>query len=164
MNHLFVEKDKDGGDFMNKERQENYNDHAKFLADIASAILDDNKNVLDVNGVKEIISLYLLIPYMTTHTLMTPAEGCVIPHLEGLFLNGITYEDLRNTICHSFVTVEEDKGDGWHGKSLIFDDRVIINKKEHSNMSYHSGAYLMNVDSVHTKLKEMINEIICYKQ
>ena len=50
---------------MEDSSENKYNSHAKFLADIAIAILNGNKLVLDVNGVKEIIALYLLIPYIT---------------------------------------------------------------------------------------------------
>ncbi len=93
---------------MTEERIANYNDHAKFMADIAMSILNGNKRVLDVNGVKEIIALYLLIPYMTPDKLTTPDEKCVIPNVSGNFCGDISLEDLRNAICHSFVTVEED--------------------------------------------------------
>ena len=82
------------GDRMTEERIANYNDHAKFLADIAKEILRGNKAVLDVKGVKEIIALYLLIPYITPDTLMTPDEKCVIPKLNGDFSDDITLEDL----------------------------------------------------------------------
>ena len=119
--------------FMNKDSIEKFNSHAKFLADVALAILKGNKYVLDVNGVKEIIALYLLIPYITDSTLETPDEYCKIPKLEGNFIDNITLENLRNTIAHSFVTVEEMKNDGSeHGKYLIFDDRIVEDKKEHS--------------------------------
>ena len=52
---------------MDKEKEDiikRYNEHAKFVADIAIEVLAGNKNVLDVNGVKEIIALYLFIPYI----------------------------------------------------------------------------------------------------
>lgn len=42
------------------------------MAEIAVAVLNWNKSVLDVNWVKEIIALYLLIPYITPDTLVTP--------------------------------------------------------------------------------------------
>ena len=145
---------------MEKDRAQNYNEHATFLADIAKAILDGNKNVLDVNGVKEIIALYLMIPYMSDATLQTPGEKYIIPHLNGDFYHNIPFSELRNTICHSFVTVEEDNGDGVHGKNLIFDDRIICDKKLHSQKGNHSEAYNIDIVYVHKKLLEMVDEII----
>lgn len=144
---------------MEKDRAQNYNEHATFMADIAQAVLEGNKNVLDVNGVKEIIALYLMIPYMSDTTLQTPGDKYIIPHLNGIFLNNIPYSELRNTICHSFVTVEEDNGDGVHGKRLIFDDRIICDKKIHSQKGFHSEAYNINIENVHKKLQEMVDEI-----
>ena len=43
---------------MAKDRIQNYSEHAKFLADIALAILNGNKSALDVNGVKKLL-LYI---------------------------------------------------------------------------------------------------------
>lgn len=139
-----------------------YNSHAKFLADIAIAILNGNKAVFDVNGVKEIIALYLLIPYITPDTLMTPDGKCVIPKLSGNFSDDITLEDLRNTICHSFVTVEKDVGDGSiHGKTIILDDRVIYhNRKEHAQLGTHDSAYRILIDYAHKRLKELFVEVL----
>ena len=139
-----------------------YNSHAKFLADIAAAVLNGNTAVLNVNGVKEIIALYLLIPYITPDTLMTPDVKCTIPKLSGNFSDDITLEDLRNTICHSFVTVEKDKGDGSiHGKTLILDDRVIYhNRKEHGELGTHESAYRIPIDYTHKRLRELFDEIL----
>ena len=146
---------------MEKDREENYNEHAKLLADIALSILNGNKNALDINGIKEIIALYLLIPYMTKSKLQTPGENCKIPSLDGEFIEKVTYEDLRNTICHSFVTVEEDKGDNSvHGRRLIFDDRIKTNPKDHSKQGYHSKAVDQNIKEVHDRLLEAIAEIL----
>ena len=142
------------------DRIQNYNEHATFMADIAKSVLKGNKDVLDVNGVKEIIALYMMIPYMSDNTLQTPGDKYIIPHLDGDFLNSISYSDLRNTISHSFVTVEEDNGDGVHGKRLIFDDRIITEKKKHSQKGNHSEAYTINIESVHNKLIEMVDKII----
>ena len=150
------------GDRMTEERIANYNDHAKFLADTAKEILRGNKAVLDVKGVKEILALYLLIPYITPDTLMTPDEKCVIPKLNGDFSDDITLEDLRNTICHSFVTVEEDNGDGSiHGNTLILDDRVIYhNRKTHAGLGAHSSAYRIPIDYTHKRLTELFGEVL----
>ena len=141
---------------MTEERINNYNSYATFLADIAQAIINGNKDVLDVNGVKEIISLYLLIPYMTNSTLQTPDEKCIFPKLAGDFMPGISYNDLRDTICHSFVTVEEDKNDGSiHGKRLI----LTVDRKIHSKKFFHGNTNYLLIESVHSRVKEMIKEI-----
>ena len=138
----------------------NYNSHAKFLADIATAVLKGNKDVLDVNGVKEIIALYLLVPYITPSTLKTPSEKHVIPHLDGFFINNVKLTDLRDSICHSFVTIEEDEhDDSSHGKYLIFDDRTILSRKDHDLQGAHSTAYRILKNVVHDKLVELFDRI-----
>lgn len=146
---------------MTDERIANYNDHAKFMADIAVAILNGNKGVMDVNGVKEIIALYLLIPYMTPDRLTTPDGKCIIPNVSGEFCNGVSLEDLRNAICHSFVTVEADKNDGTvHGKRLIFDDRALYhNRKSHADLGVHSTTANIMIDDAHKRLIELFTEI-----
>ncbi len=146
---------------MKQENIENYNSHAKFLAEVGLQILNGNKNVLDVNGVKEIISLYLLIPYITKSTLETPDELCKIPHLEGNFIGNISLEDLRNTISHSFVTVEEYKNDGSnHGMYLIFDDRLVSDKTTHSKKGRHGTCHNVYIDVINRRLIELFNKII----
>ena len=146
---------------MTDERIANYNDHAKFMADIAISILNGNKNVLDVNGVKEIIALYLLIPYITPDKLTTPGEKCVIPNISGDFCKGVSLEDLRNAICHSFVTAEENLHDGTiYGKRLIIDDRALYhNRKSHAVLGTHSTAANIMIDDAHKRLVELFTEI-----
>lgn len=146
---------------MTDERIDNYNDHSKFMADIAISILNRNKQVLDVNGVKEIIALYLLIPYMTPDKLTTPDGKCIIPNVSGDFCNGISLEDLRNAICHSFVTVEEDKNDGTiHGKRLIIDDRALHHsRKSHADLGTHSTTANLMITDAHKRLVELFTEI-----
>ncbi len=111
-----------------------YNNHYTILADIALAILNGNKDALDINGIKEIVALYLMIPYMSNVVLDPPDDSSFIPKITGRFSKDIGFNDLRDTIAHSFVTVEEDDGDSnsRHGKMLCFDDRIICDKKEHS--------------------------------
>lgn len=146
---------------MTEEKIANYNSHAKFMADIAMSILNGNEGVLNVNGVKEIISLYLLVPYITPDKLTTPDEKCVIPNISGYFCDGISLEDLRNAICHSFVTVEENRNDGTiHGKCLIVDDRVLFhNRKSHADMGMHSTATNIMIEDAHNRLVELFTEI-----
>lgn len=147
---------------MTEERIANFNDHAKFMADIAMGILNGDKRVLDINGVKEIIALYLLIPYMTPDKLITPDEKCIIPNISGDFCDGISLEDLRNAICHSFVTVEEDTNDGTiHGKRLIVDDRALFhNRKSHTDMGIHSTATNIMIENAHRRLVDLFTEVL----
>lgn len=146
---------------MENEKAKNYNSHAKFMADIALAILNGNKSILDINGVKEIIALYLLIPYITPDTLQTPGSDYIIPKITGDFCGGISLEDLRNAICHSFVTTEKDLNDGsLHGKVLIFDDRVVHhNRKSHNDLGVHDSAHFVLTSTVHSRLLELFEKI-----
>lgn len=139
-----------------------YNSHAKLLADTAVEILKGNKNVLDVKGIKEIVALYLLIPYITPDTLTPPDEKCFIPKVTGDFSGEITLEDLRNTICHSFVTVEKDKGDGSiHGNTLVLDDRALYNsRKSHADLGVHESACRIPIEYVHRRLMELFDEVL----
>jgi hypothetical protein len=146
---------------MVKSREQNYNEHAKFLADIALEVLRGNSLVLDINGVKEIIALYLLIPYATPQRLDTPGGKYKIPRVDGNFAPNIQLRDLRDAICHSFVTVEEDKNDGSrHGKQLIVDDRATLSRKNHDELEVKSKAVNIDIMYAHKKLEELFEEII----
>jgi len=146
---------------MTNDQIKRYNEHAKFLADIARAVLEGNKNVLDINGVKEIIALYLMIPYMTPDTLTTPDAQCIIPKVSGDFCDDIRIEDLRNALGHSFATVEADKNDGtMHGKVLTIDDRATYQKRnDHTALGIHGGTINVKIDYVHKRLLELLDEI-----
>ncbi|HIT22697.1 MAG TPA: hypothetical protein IAB56_07020 [Candidatus Scybalousia intestinigallinarum] len=149
---------------MNKEKEniiKKYNEHAKFMADIAIAVLAGNKSVLEVNGVKEIIALYLLIPYITSDQLETPGEEYIVPKITENFSETITIRNLRNAICHSFVTTEEKSNDGsGHGDYLILDDRAIYNRNVHEKLTKKSGATCIGIDYTHKKLEEFFKQII----
>lgn len=139
---------------MKQERIKNYNDHAIFMAEIAQAILQDNKGVLDINGVKEIIALYLMIPYMTPYTLETPDARCFIPKIQKEILSGITNKDLRDTLCHSFVTVEDK------GSFLIIDDRAIEDREIHEGKGHHSTAQKVPIRDIYASLINITAQII----
>lgn len=149
---------------MDKEKEnriKRYNEHAKFMADIAVAVLAGNKDVLDVNGVKEIIALYLLIPYITTSQLETPGEGYIVPKITENFSDTISLKNLRDAICHSFVTTEEKLNDGsGHGDYLILDDRASYNRTEHEKLITKSGTTSIKIDYTHKRLEEIFKQII----
>ena len=137
-----------------------YNEHAKLLTEIGIEVLNGNPYVFNVNGIKEIIALYLLIPYITPDQL-DPPEGSAMPQVTGEFCGGILLEDLRNTICHSFVTVEEYKNDGSeHGKYLIFDDRIKFHRRtDHNNLANKNECYCIYIEEIHQRLLQLFNEI-----
>lgn len=141
--------------------QLNYNSHAKFLAEIALSILQGNTAVLGVNGVKEIIALYLLIPYITQDQLITPGEGYIVPKLDGEFCDGINLKNLRDAICHSFVTIEEDRNYGtYHGKYLVFDDRIVLKRREHDLQGNHSANHMIQKEFAHKRLEELFLQVL----
>ena len=144
-----------------------YNGHAIFMSEIALAILNNNKSILDVKGVKELIATYLLIPYITRDQLDTPSVNNNIPQLDinevfqkAMDENGnicdITLDNLRNSICHSFLTVE-DRDNGY----IVIDDRAIYSdRKSHANLTKKSLCQKIDIKSAETKLKELHSRVI----
>ena len=68
---------------MNKTELENiisYNNHAVTMAQIAVNLLE-GKNPLNVRGVRELLALYLLVPYITNKRLDVPAANYNVPQL-----------------------------------------------------------------------------------
>lgn len=126
---------------MNKEELENilsYNNHATTMSQIAVNLLM-GENPLEVKGVRELLAMYLLIPYITNSQLDTPDENYNIPKLDvnTVFtkvqfkdgrLSNMTLDRLRNALCHSFVALT-DKGD------LMLDDRASCDRKTHDSMT-----------------------------
>src|SRR5665647_3527822 len=113
---------------MIKDRDTNFREHSIFLSEIAQNILNGNDNVLSIPGVREIIALYLLIPY-TTYDQLDTGMPSKMPQLDlsQEFMDGVNLRNLRDAICHSFVTVEESSKDKL-GR-IIIDDRSQINRK-----------------------------------
>lgn len=140
-----------------------YNNHATFIADIALALLQENDSVLTVNGVREIIALYLLIPYVTDDTLTVPGYGCKIPELKGVFYKDdnmtINLKDLRQGLCHSFVTTEERKPGTHHGLTLVFDDRIKMDRKTHNSLSNTNQCVHISISYVRDKLIELFSKV-----
>ena len=120
------------------ERTISYNHHAVTMSELAISILTGN-NPLDIKGVRELIGLYLLIPYITNSQLDKPDANHNIPKLDinTVFtkvinqdgsLSEMTLDRLRNAICHSFVAIT-DAGD------LLVDDRASYDRKEHDALT-----------------------------
>ena len=154
---------------MNKDELDSiiqYNKHAIFMSEIALEILNNNKLLFDVKGVKELIAMYLLIPYITKDQLDKPSTNHNIPQLDintifqsAIDSNGnkcdITLDNLRNAICHSFVSIEDRDG-GY----IIVDDRAIINRASHTNQTNKSLCEKIKIESAKMKLLELHKDII----
>lgn len=111
---------------MNKEELENilsYNNHAVTMSRIAVSLLA-GENPLNLRGVREILAMYLLVPYITNSQLDKPDELYNIPKLDinSLFtkviykdgsLKEMTLDNLRNAICHSFIALTEKETYYW---------------------------------------------------
>lgn len=139
---------------MNKDAIEKYNSHAMFLAELAQATLDGNASIMEMNGVRQILALYLLIPYMTDSKLEKPDDACEIPTISGLFSKDIDFKDLRDAICHSFTTTEEA------GDSLIIDDRATMKRKTHDRLGQHGSCIKIPIDYTDKRLREVIGGIL----
>ena len=131
---------------MIKDRDTNFREHSIFLSEIAQNILNENDNVLSIHGVREIIAMYLIIPYITNDQLDTGMPS-KMPKLElsKEFMNGINLKNLRDTISHSFVTVEESSKEKL-GR-IILDDRAQITRKAHD---------MQEIKTAHFKMSKMI--------
>lgn len=151
---------------MNKTELENiisYNNHAVTMAQIAVNLLE-GKNPLNVRGVRELLALYLLVPYITNKRLDVPAANYNVPQLDMKtvltkvrFKNGslseMTLDNLRNALCHSFVALTE-KGD------LILDDRASCDRKTHDTIPDKGFCNRLEVLKTHGKLLELHKEVL----
>lgn len=151
---------------MNKTELENiisYNNHAVTMAQIAVNLLE-GKNPLNVCGVRELLALYLLVPYITNKRLDVPAANYNVPQLDMKtvltkvrFKNGslseMTLENLRNALCHSFVALTE-KGD------LLLDDRASLDRKTHDSLSDKGFCNRLEIGKTHNKLLALHKSIL----
>lgn len=152
---------------MNKTELENiisYNNHAVTMAQIAVNLLE-GKNPLNVRGVRELLALYLLVPYITNKRLDVPAANYNVPQLDMktvltkvLFnkdgsLSEMTLENLRNALCHSFVALTE-KGD------LLLDDRASLDRKTHDSLSDKGFCNRLEIGKTRNKLLALHKSIL----
>ena len=144
---------------MIKDRDENFREHSVFLSEIAFNILNGNNKVLEIPGVREIIALYLIIPY-TTHDQLDRGMPSKTPKLDlsNEFLNGISLRNLRDTICHSFVTVEESTKEKL-GR-IIIDDRAIMDRQTHNSLDYKTKGVIVEIQDAKKRLNELHFEIM----
>lgn len=138
-----------------------YNEHAILMSEIALAILNNDKDTLNIKGVKELIAMYLLIPYITNTHLDKPDNNYYnIPKLDikNTFLfdknnKEITLDGLRNAICHSFITIEENQ-------SIILDDRASCDRKTHDAKTIKSECNNLNIEQSKQRLIELHKQVI----
>lgn len=144
---------------MYKNRDTNFREHSIFLSEIAKSILEGNAQVLSIPGVREIIALYLLIPY-TTHDQLDTGMPSKMPQLDlsEEFINGINLRNLRDALCHSFATVEESIGNQM-GR-IIIDDRSQMNRKTHDTKESKTKGVFIDVKKANEKLQELHNKVI----
>lgn len=152
---------------MDREELENitsYNNHAITMSNIAISLLIGG-NPLNIKGVRELLAMYLLVPYITKSQLETPSENYNIPQLDvnSLFakvinkdgtLSEMTLESLRNAICHSFMALT-DKGD------LILDDRACFpNQKTHDKFEDKGFCNRLELAKTRRKLLSLHKQVI----
>ena len=151
---------------INKEELENilsFNNHAVTMSRIAVSLLSGG-NPLVFRGVRELLAMYLLIPYITNKNLNTPDKNHKIPKLDinSLFSKVInkdgsysemTLEHLRNAICHSFMALT-DKGD------LLLDDRASCDRKTHDAMIDKGFCNRLELDKTREKLLSLHKKVI----
>lgn len=151
---------------MNKEELDNilsYNNHATTMSQIAVNLLM-GENPLEVKGVRELLAMYLLVPYITNSQLDTPDENYNIPKLDinTVFtkvqykdgsLSDMTLDRLRNALCHSFVALT-DKGD------LMLDDRASCDRKTHDSMTDKGFCNRLVLEKTRNKLLSLHREVL----
>lgn len=144
---------------MIKDRDTNFKEHSIFLSEIADNILKGNDRILSVPGIREIIALYLIIPYATNDQLDAGMPS-KMPKLDLTeeFINGVNLRNLRDTICHSFVTVEESTIDKL-GR-IIIDDRAQMSRKAHNENEIKTKGIFLEIPETRNKLKELHLKVI----
>lgn len=151
---------------MNKEELENilsYNNHATTMSQIAVSLLM-GENPLNVKGIRELLAMYLLVPYITKVQLETPDENCKIPkldintlftkvqHKDGKYTD-MTLGRLRDALCHSFVALT-DKGD------LMLDDRACYDRQTHDTIADKGCFNRLVLNKTREKLLSLHNEVL----
>ena len=144
---------------MTKDRDTNFKEHSIFLSEIAENILIGNDSFLSIPGVRELIALYLLIPY-ATHDQLDAWMPSKMPKLDlsNEFINGVNLRNLRDTICHSFATVEESSKDRL-GR-IVIDDRAQMTRKAHNAQEIKTLGVFLEIPQTHKKLRELHSKII----
>ena len=133
------------------------------MSNIAISLLMGG-NPLNIKGVRELLAMYLLVPYITKSQLETPSENYNIPKLDinSLFtkvinkdgtMSEMTLESLRNAICHSFMALT-DKGD------LMLDDRASLDRKAHEELEDKGFCNRLELAKTRSKLLSLHKQVI----
>lgn len=139
-------------------KESQYFVHNIFMAEIANCIINDevplnenseilfSQNARYCAGVKEIIGLYLLIPYLNTHNnqLLYDKKHKQISiykdddiAFRDIADNEIKIKDLRDTLCHSFISCDLNLNKKLGDEPVIvFDDRVVVERKFHKMLEH----------------------------
>lgn len=155
--------------------------HNIYMAEIANLIINDqiplneDAKILYVNkslfqhGVKEIIGLYLLIPFINNedqqlkydeeHSQISiySDDDIAFKDIKG---REVRIRDLRDTICHSFVSCDLKVASE---PVIVFDDRLIKSRVEHdklANTSNGSECVFVKNDDVLEFLKKSFKLIL----
>ena len=122
------------------------------------------ENPLNLRGVREILAMYLLVPYITNSQLDKPDELYNIPKLDinSLFtkviykdgsLKEMTLDNLRNAICNSFIALTE-KGD------LLLDDRASCDRKTHDGLDDKGFCNRLELEKTRNKLLTLHKQVL----
>ena len=149
----------------NKELEDiiTYNNHAIVMSEIAVSLLE-GRNPLNLRGVRELLALYLLVPYITNKLLDKPGDNYNIPRLDrNIILTKVRFKDgslsemtldkLRNALCHSFVSLT-DQGD------LVLDDRASLDRKTHDSLTDKGFCNRLEFVKIHKKLLALHKDVL----
>ena len=146
-----------------------YNEHAILMSKIAINLLTENIDILNKKGIKELISMYLLIPYITNKQLDKPDEKYYnIPKLD---INSIfakvkhednsvteaTLDAIRNALCHSFVSLT-DQGD------ILLDDRASYDRNTHNSLTDKGFCNRFEIKKTRQRLLTLHMDVIKQQQ
>lgn len=155
--------------------------HNRYMAEIANCIISDkvpliegasiqfSSNAQYQYGVREIIGLYLLIPYINSEGNQLKYDGIhkqmsIYTDEDIAFKdnhgNDVKVKDLRDTLCHSFVSCDLQDGSN---PVIVFDDRAVLPREQHNRLANtQNGAKCILVDNevVLTFLKKSFKMIL----
>lgn len=102
-----------------------------------------------------------MIPYITNDQLDAgmPSKMPKL-NINDEFLGGISLRNLRDTICHSFVTVDESTSERF-GR-IIIDDRAFMNRSAHNGLHEKTKNINLEVTAVNRRLIELHNQVTKY--
>ena len=156
--------------------------HNLYMAEIADCIINDgvplsdnatimfSKDAYYQHGVREIIGLYLLIPYINNeknqlqydeyHRQLSVYDDKTVA-FKSTDGADITIKNLRDTICHSFVSC--DLLEDGQEPVIVFDDRIVMPRSDHKKLENSpdgTKCILVSCSDVRSFLKQAFREIL----